>query len=77
MVLRVQKYNMSKKDTQERRPPGRPRAMQGEVVSVNIRMTVDQREKLDQLGGAAWVREQIDRADVPATACPPALGKPS
>jgi len=65
VVLRVQKYNMTKQhEIPERRPPGRPREMQGEVVNVNIRMTREQRAKLEQLGGAAWVRQQIDRADV-------------
>lgn len=67
MVLRVQNCNMQKKAQPERRPPGRPRAMLGEVVNVNIRMTSRQRAKLETLGGAAWVREQIDAA----TACPP------
>jgi len=71
VVLRVQKCNMIEKGTQERRPPGRPRAMKGEVVSVNIRMTREQRAKLDTLGGAAWVRAQID-----ATSCPPGSRQP-
>lgn len=36
--------------------------MHGQVVTVGLRMTTEQRSKLQQLGGAAWVREQIDRA---------------
>lgn len=33
-----------------------------ETVTVSLRMTVPQREKLERLGGAAWVREKIDKA---------------
>lgn len=33
-----------------------------ETVTVSIRMTTAQREKLETLGGAAWIRERIDRA---------------
>lgn len=33
-----------------------------ETVTVSIRMTVEQRAKLERLGGAAWVRERIDKA---------------
>ena len=33
-----------------------------ETVTVSIRLTVAQRAKLDRLGGAAWVRERIDKA---------------
>lgn len=40
---------------------GRPPAP-NPVVPVNIRMTRDQREKLRKLGGAKWIREQIDKA---------------
>jgi hypothetical protein len=37
------------------------------TVPVTIKMTEDQREKLARLGGAAWVRDRIDRAKEPAT----------
>lgn len=40
---------------------GRPPAP-NPVVPVNIRMTRDQREKLRKLGGAKWIREQINKA---------------
>jgi hypothetical protein len=33
-----------------------------ETVSVSIRLTLAQRTKLAALGGAAWVRERIERA---------------
>ena len=32
------------------------------TVTVSLRMTVAQREKLARLGGAEWVRGKIDRA---------------
>lgn len=35
-------------------------------VIVPIRMTPEQKEKLKILGGAAWVREKIKRAPLPA-----------
>lgn len=44
---------------------GRPSIEPGEPsVSVPIRMTVTQREKLKRLGGSPWVRRQIDEAKV-------------
>lgn len=32
------------------------------TISVSLRMTEAQRDKLARLGGAAWVRQKIDRA---------------
>lgn len=55
-------------DTKQARPPsdrgqGRKPIKEGaETVTVSLRMTPDQRDKLGKLGGAAWVRERIDRA---------------
>lgn len=34
-------------------------------VTVSLRMTPAQREKLSRLGGAGWVRDRIDRAKEP------------
>lgn len=31
-------------------------------MTVSLRMTASQRDNLNELGGAAWVREQIDAA---------------
>lgn len=50
--------------------PGRgqgrkPLAAGEETVTVSLRVTVAQREKLERLGGAKWVRERIDRAKEP------------
>jgi len=43
---------------QGRKPLGR-----SETVSFSIRMTAEQREKLDGLGGSKWVRLKIDEAE--------------
>lgn len=40
---------------------GRP-PVPNPVVPVNIRMTRDQREKLRKLGGAKWIRGQIEKS---------------
>jgi hypothetical protein len=37
-----------------------------DTVTVSLRMTPAQRDKLAKLGGAGWVREQIDQAKEPA-----------
>lgn len=48
------------------RGQGRPPVKQGEeTVTVSLRMTPAQREKLGRLGGAGWVRDRIDRAKEP------------
>ena len=45
------------------RGQGRKPVKQGdETVTVSLRMTVAQREKLARLGGAEWVRGKIDKA---------------
>ena len=33
-----------------------------ETVTVSLRMTASQRDKLSRLGGAEWVRQRIDKA---------------
>ena len=35
------------------------------TVGMTIKMTAEQREKLDRLGGAPWVRKKIDQAKEP------------
>lgn len=48
------------------RGQGRKPVKQGEeTVTVSMRMTVAQREKLSQLGGVDWVRKRIDKAKAP------------
>ena len=48
------------------RGQGRKPVKQGEeTVTVSLRVTVAQREKLARLGGAEWVRGKIDRAKEP------------
>lgn len=48
------------------RGQGRKPVKQGEdTVTVSLRMTSAQRNKLAQLGGADWVRKRIDKAKAP------------
>jgi hypothetical protein len=48
------------------RGQGRKAVKQGEqTVTVSLRMTVGQREKLACLGGARWLRQRIDSARMP------------
>jgi len=58
------------------RGQGRPPVKAGEeTITVSLRMTSAQREKLERLGGAKWVRDRIDRAKEPnagVTGLPPA-----
>ena len=35
-----------------------------ETITASLRMTAGQRSKLELLGGAKWVREQIDAANI-------------
>jgi hypothetical protein len=50
------------------RGQGRPPIKEGEeTVTLSIRLTVSQRAKLERLGGAAWLRERIDRAKEPGS----------
>jgi hypothetical protein len=50
---------------QPKRPPGRPEVPpEDRLQVVPIRLTEAQKQKLALLGGAAWVRERIDRARV-------------
>ena len=53
------------------RGQGRKPVKQGEeTVTISLRVTVAQREKLARLGGAEWVRGKIDRAKEPNAAYP-------
>ena len=48
------------------RGQGRKPVKQGEeTVTLSLRATTAQREKLARLGGAEWVRGKIDRAKEP------------
>ena len=48
------------------RGQGRKPVKQGEeTVTLSLRVTVAQREKLARLGGAEWVRQRIDKAREP------------
>ena len=58
------------------RGQGRKPIKEGEdTVTVSLRMTTAQRDKLALLGGAEWVRQRIDKAKTPnagVTGLPPA-----
>ena len=49
-----------------KRPPGRPpgttKPIEAKAVRVNVTMAPHQHDKFKQLGGSAWLRQQIDRA---------------
>lgn len=50
------------------RGQGRKPVKSGETtISVTLRMTKTQREKLGRLGGAEWVRDRIDETSEPTT----------
>lgn len=42
-----------------KRGPGRPVIIDGEAVSVNLRMSTLDRDTLKQIGGSAWLRGQL------------------
>ena len=50
--------------TPAKKSPGRPALPpeQRQTERVEVRMTKAQREKLDKLGGAVWIRERIEKA---------------
>lgn len=51
------------------RGQGRPPVQAGEgTITISLRMTPSQREKLERLGGAKWVRDRIARAKEPNAA---------
>jgi hypothetical protein len=56
---------MTKPTPKRGRPPNPPETRQTERVE--IRCTKAQRDKLDSLGGAQWLRDRIDKAKLPAT----------
>lgn len=57
---------MPTRKTTAPRPPGRPSIQPGEeTVPITIRLTTPQRDKLQRLGGAPWVRAKIDKAREP------------
>jgi hypothetical protein len=44
------------------RPVGRPRERDEPMVPVTIKLELEQKVKLQRLGGAPWVRKKIDQA---------------
>lgn len=50
----------------EKRPPGRPEVAPEDRLKVgSIRLTQAQWDKLALLGGAEWLRRQIEKAKIP------------
>lgn len=50
----------------KREGSGRKPFAEGEVLKpMTIKISAQQREKLAKLGGAPWVREKIDKANIP------------
>ena len=51
----------------DKRKPGRPALPPGagKTARVELRLTEHQRDKLERLGGAEWVRRRIDAAKEP------------
>lgn len=48
------------------RGQGRTPVAEGQpTITVSLRMTKGQRDKLQRLGGAKWVRQRIDKAKFP------------
>jgi hypothetical protein len=45
----------------------KPLNPESQTVVVSVKMTAEQRGKLQRLGGAPWVRTRIDRAREPGT----------
>lgn len=51
----------------EHKKPGRPPVSKYEPTEqVTVRLTPTQREKLARLGGASWVRSQLDQINLSA-----------
>lgn len=44
---------------------GRPKKLAGDTVHFNVRLTVEDRDKLDRLGGGDWLRAKIQEAPEP------------
>jgi len=57
---------VSKKPATKKGAGGRPRLGDEFLHTTTIRLGTSQREKLERLGGAAWVRSKIDAAKDPA-----------
>jgi hypothetical protein len=66
-ALFVARYHRGMKTKQQpppvKRPRGRPPVNEGEeTVTMNVRMSVSQRAKVERNGGGVWVRALIDKA---------------
>lgn len=57
--------NEAKRGGPERGQGRKPLKEGQDTVTLSIRLTVAQRAKLERLGGAAWLRDRIDKAREP------------
>lgn len=48
--------------TEGKRGPGRPFEPDPKTETLRVRVTPQQREKFEGLGGADWLRRKVDRA---------------
>lgn len=49
--------------TKPKRGPGRPPIGAAPMTRACVALSKEQREKLRRLGGSAWIRRQIDKAE--------------
>ncbi|HSW17241.1 MAG TPA: hypothetical protein VLJ86_08450 [Ramlibacter sp.] len=65
-------FSMGTKPTKaETKTPERAKARKPTLVSVTVQLEPKQRDKLALLGGDAWLREQIDEANLASAFAPP------
>lgn len=70
LLINVYSNQMNKTNTHGGARPGSGRKPNPDTlpsVPVTIRMSEPQKDKLQQLGGAPWVRDKIDKAKLPPT----------
>ena len=65
MVLYHSRMENTKRPPNDRGQGRKPIKPGEETVTVSLRMTPAQRDKLAKLGGASWVRDRIDKAKEP------------
>jgi len=57
---------VNKKPATKKGAGGRPRLGDEFLITTTIRLGASQKDKLERLGGAAWIRSKIDAAKDPA-----------
>jgi hypothetical protein len=59
-------FGMSKSSGPAPKKAAKPKPQAQPMVAVRIELSAQQRDKLQRLGGAAWVRDAIDKAKLPS-----------